>query len=257
MLLPVQEDRQQLGVHQRVDGIVVNLLAILVGRDGVTAQEVDHFSLGDLILGVFIDNCGHDVAGAWNRRCASGRVLARWGPREQPARSGREPRQSLRSAPRTTPTTIQPGLCCTSNRSPSRVWSLSITLAIHAWDATGPQLHEQGLAVVQLLAIIRILLNPAARVGRYSSDWATRGTAHLRVQACSSHVRAVPDAGPGRSTPLAPRSRGSMQRRVVCSEDSGLSPVSGSFPHTPGRAWCLGTRMCRPTRRLSHTENAP
>ena len=119
----------------------IHLFAILVRRNRVTAQEVDHLSLGDLLLGVFIDDraktsLAPGIAGA---RPAGTRAV---GPAGAVGSVWARTAPVPGSAPRSILTTVQPGLSCASNRSPSRVWSLSITPEIHGWDVTRSTIYR-------------------------------------------------------------------------------------------------------------------
>ena len=136
-LLPVQEDGQELGVDQRVDGVAIHLLAVLVGRDGVAAQEVDDLALGDLVGDVVIGDRGHDIVGAGDHRCAArrypcGGARGRAGCSLGANRAGpcMQPQEPIL-------TTVRPGLSCASNRSPSRgIGPVSITPEVHGRAAT-------------------------------------------------------------------------------------------------------------------------
>ena len=60
-LLAIQIDAQELGVDQRLDRVAIDLLAVLVGRDRIAAEEADDLALGDLVGDVALGDGGDDV----------------------------------------------------------------------------------------------------------------------------------------------------------------------------------------------------
>src|SRR5205807_1029565 len=70
----------ELGVDERLHGIVVNLLLAFGGK-GIIAEEFDQFALGDLVT---VDRRDHLVERLGRTRGTQGSRLAlRWGPRRR------------------------------------------------------------------------------------------------------------------------------------------------------------------------------